>query len=79
MLFAAAISKRVVRCHLLLSSLKMKGRGDFDSFQVKKFAVDAKVNRRNDRKLAYDLEDSQTQTHQDLSFQQVFPSWCCVH
>lgn len=58
MLSEDARSKRIARCHLLLSSLKNEAAGRIRFFSDEKiFTVDAKVNRRNDRWLAYDPEE----------------------
>lgn len=58
MLSAEMKSKRVARCSLLLSSLKHEAAGHLRFFSDEKiFVVDAKVNRRNDRWIAMDLED----------------------
>ncbi|CAK9807113.1 Transposable element Tcb1 transposase [Anthophora quadrimaculata] len=58
MLSEAAKLKRFARCHLILCSLKHEAAGRIRFFSDEKiFTVDAKVNRRNDRWLAHNLED----------------------
>ncbi|KYM97904.1 hypothetical protein ALC62_11250 [Cyphomyrmex costatus] len=54
MLSEAARTRRVARCNLLLCSLKNEASGRIRFFSDEEiFTVDAKINRRNDRRLAY--------------------------
>jgi len=58
MLSEAARISRVARCNLLLCSLKNEASGRIRFFSNEKiFTVDVKINRRNDRCLAYNPED----------------------
>jgi len=52
------LSSRVIRCNLLLRSLKNEASGQIRFFSDEKmFIIDAKINRRNDWWLVYNLVD----------------------
>lgn len=58
MLSETAKAKKLARYNSLVCSLKYTAAGSMRFFSDEKiFTVDAKMNRRNDRRLVYNLED----------------------